>query len=207
MKNTFCRRFPYPPQKDQRGETLSTVILFPVVLILVLLILQMWFWASARTRIRIAADAAVRTAQETVIDADDPSSTRGGLDEAINSGLDWLTGDGAYVAESRGGYRICENPNSSDSVKFRSVIPRAGDCSESENQALVDVRIDAEDRLVRANVNGSVDSLLGNVGIPESDISARACGLTNPQAWAPNRAAIDLRNPNNLEEWGNALTC
>ncbi len=180
-----------PPAEDERGSTLSVVILFPFVLILVLLILQLWAVSTARTSAQIAADEALRSAQEYAgIDRQER------LNAGVNSAVNQLTNRVTYIDTqiNDSAAKICEQFNEAMEARALSVIPEDGVCDETPtddtelpDDAIIGVRI-IDDELIEASVNVDVVTFLGGVSLVGREINTYACGLLDPVIWAAQRS-------------------
>lgn len=189
---------------DERGDTLSTIIVFPVVLLMIFWVLQIWFWSSARTTAQIAADEALRTAQNSVIE----NRSDGDIAKlGFNSGIAELDNEGSFISAADD-YVECEGLAAASPAVVRSeegvtcsqdVLPE--EICDSRSTPTIEVGVDDDQIVVCVNVN----SYALTVPIPRVEISVLACGAKVQSGWAPNRLTTDIATSEN--EWGQDWTC
>ena len=193
---------------DQRGDTLTTLIMFPVVLIMLFLVLQVWFWSSARTTAQTVAteglEAAQNLARTTVegVDVSDSNIATAGVNRAI----DRFTDVDTFFKSSRSGYSNCP---ASDETKpaVASIVEQGEDCQpEQGGKPLVELKVG--DDQITSKVTADVYTLL--IPFTGQSVSVSTCGPKNLRSWAPNRLSNDLSN--DLEDmpsdtWGDAWNC
>ncbi len=178
------------PGLDERGSTLSVVLMFPFVLILILFILQIWANSTARTSAQIAADEALRKAQEY-----SGTDNDGRLTAGVNGALEQLQGRVNYIDTNidSSTAELCKQLDEDSQARALSIVPLNTNCdtAPSEDTGLpedyiVGIRI-IDDELIDTRISVEVVGLFGTFSLSR-EVTTYACGLLDPVIWAVKRS-------------------
>ena len=180
---------------DERGETLSTIIIFPFALALIFLTLQVWSLSSAQTTAQSAANEAVRAAQNSTFPAgaDDNTIRQARADQGIEGALEWLENPVPYIRNPSGGYQPCSTqgrPTSNGEI-YQYQTPASKACEDDPDEdedRLASVSVGEIQTIAKVRVR--VSSPLGNLGVRQNEVNSAACGPTAANRLAAQRSLV-----------------
>lgn len=185
---------------NEKGDVISALIVFPILVIMIYMVLQIWFWSSARTTAQIAADEALRSAQDAAaITENDTNVARAGVGGALGE----LDNPGSFIVPAKN-YVACE-------TTFPSVSASNHVGASCESDSLPEV-CDAKNPLIEVGVDDDqiVTCVNAYVYVPfisltGGQVATSACGPRDLSSWAPNRLLTNIEDSS--DSWGDSWSC